>query len=160
MAREGTPAFTGLALHQDRKWRYRFWYPHEWHRFALLDNREGVLYAPDPADFSTSFSVEIKDLGTKITKDDVPDLYQGFVQGIQSLDECTIETQESWDIADLIGLEAKYTFREKGCLRKRWVRLLFEGKRQLHVVAQGASPAEYEYWLPMLFEMMTTLAID
>ncbi len=159
MANQGTPAFTGLALHQDAKWRFTFWYPHEWHRFNWRDGREGVLYAPDPVDIANSFSVEVKDIGTKITDGDVEDLHSGFLAGVRSLPECKIESEESWVVGDLIGLEAKYTFQESGCLRKRWVRLLFEGQRQFHFVAQGASPAEYEYWLPMLFEAMMTVQI-
>ncbi len=160
MTRTGTPAFTGLALHEDRKWRFSFWYPHEWHRYNWLDGREGVLYAPDPTDFSTSFSVEVKALGTKITAADVDDLHAGFLEGLRSLPECGIEIETSWVTADLIGCEAKFTFRESGCLHKRWTRLLFEGSRQFQFVAQGASPAEYAYWEPMLFEAMMTVHID
>jgi hypothetical protein len=160
MARTGTPAFTGLALHRDRKWRFSFWYPHEWHRYDWTDGREGVLYAPHPTDYSSSFSVEVKDLGTEITAADKEDLHIGFLEGLSSLPECEIETEESWAAGNLIGCEAKYTFRESGRLRKRWSRLLFEGSRQFHFVAQGASPDEYEYWEPMLFEAMETVHID
>jgi hypothetical protein len=160
LATEDSSASQGLALHEDRAWRFRFRYPAHWHRFTLLENRQGVLYAPDPADFATSFSVEAKDLGTRITRADVPDLRDGFLEGMRSLPECRLLMETSWAVGNLIGLEAQYTFREHGCLRKRWVRLLFEGQRQFHVVAQGASPGEYEYWLPMLSEAMDSLQID
>ena len=160
MATEDSSAAQGLTLHEDRAWGFRFRYPANWHRFTLLENRQGVLYAPDPADFATSFSVEAKDLGTRITRADVPDLRDGFLEGVRSLPECRLLMETSWAIGNLIGLEAQYTFREHGCLRKRWVRLLFEGQRQFHVVAQGASPGEYEYWLPMLSEAMDSLQID
>jgi hypothetical protein len=157
LATEDSAAAQGLALHEDRTWGFQFRYPADWHRFTLLENRQGVLYAPDPANFATSFSVEVKDLGTRITRADVPDLRDGFLEGVRSLSESKLLMETSWAVGDLIGLEAQYTFRERGCLRKRWVRLLFEGQRQFHVVAQGASPGEYEYWLPQLSGMMLSL---
>ncbi len=160
MTRTGTPAFTGLALHEDRTWRFSFWYPHDWQRYHWSDGREGVLYAPDPTDYATSFSVEIKALDTEITPDDKADLHAGFLEGLRSLPECEIETEGSWVAGNLIGCEAKYTFREDGGLRKRWSRLLFEGSRQFHFVAQGASADEYQYWEPMLFQAMETVHID
>jgi hypothetical protein len=149
-----------LALHEDHKWYFSFWYPHDWHRYDLTDGREGVLYAPHPTDCSTSFSVEVKALDTKITGADVEDLHTGFLDGLRSLPGCEIETEASWVVGNLIGCEAKYTFHEGGCLRRRWSRLLFEGSRQFHFVAQGASPDEYKYWEPMLFQAMETVHID
>ncbi len=149
----------GLALHEDHVWGYQFQHPADWHRFTLLENRQGVLFAPDPADYATSFSVEVKDLGTRITRADAPDLREGFLEGVRSLPECKLQMETSWAIGDLVGLEAQYTFRERGCLRKRWVRLLFRGQRRLHAVAQGASPGEYEYWLPQLSAAMESLEL-
>jgi hypothetical protein len=160
LATEDSSATQGRALHEDGTWGFQFRYPADWHRFTLLENRQGVLYAPDSSDFATSFSVEAKDLGTRITRADVADLRDGFLEGVQSLPECKLLMETSWALDDLIGLEAQYTFRERGCLRKRWVRLLFEGQRQFHVVAQGASPGEYEYWLPQLAEAMNSMQID
>ncbi len=160
MKRTGTPAFTGLARHEDRQWRFSFWYPHEWHRYEWPDGRAGVLYAPDPTDYSSSFSVEVKALDTQITPADEADLHTGFLEGLRSLPECVIEAEGSWVAGNLIGCEAKYTFQESGCRRKRWSRLLFEGARQFHFVAQGASPDEYAYWEPMLFQAMETVHID
>jgi hypothetical protein len=157
---QGTPAFMGLTLHLDKNWGFAFWYPSEWFRFDLPDRREGVLYAPAADDYATSFSVEVKDIGTKVTEDDVADLEAGFLEGLRSLPECQIESQEHWVVGALVGLEAKYTFQEGEFTRRRWVRLLYEGRRQFHVVAQGATSEEYEYWLPMLFEMMMTLQVD
>jgi hypothetical protein len=160
LATEDSSAAQKLTLHEDRTWGFRFRYPAVWHPFALLENRQGVLYGPDSVDFATSFSVEAKDLGTRITRADVPDLRDGFLEGVRALPECRLLMETSWALGDLIGLEAQYTFRERGCLRQRWVRLLFEGQRQFHVVAQGASPGEYEYWLPMLSEAMNSMQVD
>lgn len=160
MARKETPAFTGLFLHDDRKWRFRFWYPDGWHRYELATGHEGVLYAPSRADQSTCFLVEARDMGIRVQESDLADLKQGFVEGLHSLTDVQIEWQDTWVAGTLIGLEAKYTLSDGEAKRKRWVRLLYEGKRQFYVVAQGASPEAYDYWLPMLNEMMMTLQID
>jgi len=160
MAREGTPVFTGLVLHEDKTWGFNFWYPDGWYRFDFTDGREGVLYAPDAQDWTTSFSVEVKDIGMKVEEGDLPDLLEGFSEGLRKLPDVQIEWQDHWIIGSLTGLEAKYTFREGDVVRKRWVRLLYEGTRQFHVVAQGATVDEYRYWEPMLFEAMMTLKID
>lgn len=157
---EGTPAGASLNIHVDRKWRVTFGYPDGWRRYNWQDGREGVLYAPHQADTATSFSVEIKDLGTWIIADDLDDLHVGFLRGLRSLPECSLESERSWTDGGLVGMEARYTFREAGCLRKRWVRLLFRGRRQFHFVAQGASPGEYEYWLPMFEKVMASIYID
>ena len=160
MKRAGTPAFTGLALHRDRDWRFEFWYPIKWQRFNLGEGRTGVVYAPTSDGVATSFSIEARNVGTEVKGEDMAVLHAGFLEGLASLPGCQIETEKQWKAAALIGLEAKYTFREAGTTRKRWVRLLYEGTRQFHVVAQGATPDEYDYWLPMLFEMMMTLRIN
>ena len=85
MAPEDASAAQGFALHEDRAWGFRFRYPADWHRFMLLENRQGVLYAPDPVDFATSFSVEVRDLGTRITRADVKDLRDGFRAALRAL---------------------------------------------------------------------------
>ena len=161
MATEDSSAAQGLALHEDRTWGFQFRYPADWHPFTLLENREGVLYAPDSVDFATSFlGGGQKSLrGRVMARADVPDLRDGFLEGVRSLPECRLLMETSWALGDLIGLEAQYTFRERGCLRQRWVRLLLEGQRQFHVVAQGTSPGEYEYWLPKLSEAMNSMQI-
>ncbi len=158
MAREGTPAFTALALHKDEEWGFEFWYPAEWQRFAFADDRQGVIYTPE-GDLATSFSIEVRNIGTKVSLADLNTLDAGFLKGLRALPGCQIEMHEAWTAGALLGLEAKYTFQEEDATRKRWVRLLYEGKRQFHCVAQGATIEEYAYWEPMLFEAMGTIII-
>lgn len=160
MAEGEQPAPAGKALHQDARWRFEFWYPADWRRFSLTEERQGVLYAPDSADLAASFSVEVKDLGLRVRAKDLDDLQAGFRDGLRTLTECQVEMEERWSAGHLIGLEARYTFREQGALRKRWVRLIFAGRRQFHLIAQGASPAEYEHWLPALTGMMLSVKIE
>jgi hypothetical protein len=41
--------------------------------------------------------------------------------------------------------------------RTRWVRLLYQGRTQVRLVAQGASAHVFGYWEPMFFEAMRTV---
>ena len=159
MARQGTPAFTALQQYRDRKWRFEFWYPAEWQPLDFAGGREGVILTPE-GDPATSFSIEAKDIGMKVGQNDLNLLDSGFLQGLRLLPGCKIEKHESWTAGTLVGLEAKYTFEEAGATRKRWVRLLYEGSRQFHCVAQGADADEYAYWEPMLYEAMATVHIN
>jgi hypothetical protein len=160
MTLQGTPAFYGLVQCDNRQWGFQFWYPDGWHRFTFPAKRSGVIFGPLAENADTSFSVEVKKLKLKVSGEDLPSLYEGFMEGLQTLPNFKLEWQDKWVVAALTGLEAKYTFTENGQTRKRWIRLLYEGDRQFHVVAQGATPADYAYWEPMLFECMMTLTID
>jgi hypothetical protein len=160
MAREGTPAFTGLVLHRDNKWRISFWYPDGWSKLALAAGSQGSAYAPDAAEPATSFSYTVKNMRLKVSGEDLDALYEGFIEGLNMLPGIKIEWQDKWVVGALIGLEAKYTFTENEQTRKRWVRLLYETRRQFHIVAQGATVEEYAYWEPMLYECMATVKID
>jgi hypothetical protein len=152
---EGRPAFTGLLVARNIEYRYSFLYPEEWHTFELeTEGGQGMIVAPSPDDTATSFSVEARDLGMTPTEDDLPDLREGFAAGLQELPDVVIETQEDFAIGNLLGLEAKLTYRDGEAIRKRWVRLLYQGGMQARVIAQGASVAEYDYWLPMLAQAM------
>ena len=50
-----------------------------------------------------------------------------------------------------------YTFRDAENIRKRWVRLLYQGRTQVRLVAQAASVDGYAYWEPMFYEAMRTV---
>ena len=160
MSENKTPAFTGLVLHDDKKWRINFWYPDGWFPLKMAARRQGAAYAPHADDASTSFSYEVKNLRVKVTGADLDVLYEGFIEGLNKLPDIKIEWQDKWVAAALVGVEAKYTFTEQGVTRKRWVRLLYETTRQFHIVAQGATVEEYAYWEPMLYECMATVKID
>jgi hypothetical protein len=159
MAREGTPAFTGLVQHRDNKWRISFWYPDGWQKLDMAIGNQGAAYAPE-GDPATSFSYTVKNVRLKVSGEDLDALYEGFIEGLNKLPDLKIEWQDKWVVEALVGLEAKYTFTENGLTRKRWVRLLYETRRQFHIVAQGATLDEYSYWEPMLFECMATVKID
>lgn len=152
------PAFKGLNWYRDK--HFSFFRPLDWSRFDWADERQGVLFGPSPDDPATLFAVDVKDLGVKVTPEDLDDLKTGFIAGIEQLPESQIETQESWIAGPVLGLEAKYTFLEQKTLRKRWIRVLYQDTRQITVTAQGATVETFHYWLPMFFESMMTFKIN
>jgi hypothetical protein len=156
-ARGKPPSVSGLLWHRDQY--YSFFIPNNWHRLRWPDNREGVIYGPDPTDPFTVFAVDIKDLGVSITPADVDVLAEGFFESIQQLPACDIESREQKVSDTQIKLEAKYTFDEQGETRKRWACVFYHETRQIAMTAQGATPEQYDYWLPWFFEAMMTVRI-
>lgn len=153
------PVFKGLSLHKEPYLGFSFFRPLDWHRFEWTDERQGVLFGPHVADNATLLGVAVQDLDLTVTAADIPALHNGFLDAIRQLPDSQIEWQEQWQVGDLIGLEAKYTFREGEETRKRWVRVLYQDTRQLTVTAQGATVADYEYWLPMFYQSIMTFRI-
>lgn len=157
----GGPTFTGLAIHRDLTYRYSFMYPDGWHSQELeSDGGKGTILSPDPDDIATSFSVEARDLGTVITGDDLPALREGLKRGLHQLRDLTIESEEDYNINALVGLEVQYTYRDAADpadapLRKRWLRLVYQGQIQVRLIAQG-DVASYTYWLPAFYQAMRT----
>lgn len=151
------PAFRGL--HWQKHEHFSFMRPIDWHEFEWLDEREGVLFGPTPDDNATLFTVDVKDIGIDLAPEDLEDLEGGFLAGIEQLPESHIEWRDTWVVGSLMGLEAKYTFRENDAIRKRWVRVLYQDTRQIVVTAQGASVEAFHYWLPMFNEQMMTFKV-
>jgi hypothetical protein len=135
---------------------YSFYIPLDWHRFAWSDDRQGVIFGPDPNDPLTVFAVAIQDLGTPLSADDLDTLAEGFFDTIEQLPESQIEARDRKVTGKLLQLEAKYTYQEQGQTRKCWVRVLYHETRQVTLTAQGATPDRYDYWLPLFFEAMMT----
>lgn len=151
------PVFKGLRWHREQY--FSFFIPVDWSRFNWQDDRQGALYGPSADDAHTIFAVELQDLGFPISDDDLDDLFDGFLTGIQQLPGVEIESSEKRVAGALVSLEAKYTFLENETTRKRWVRVLYHNTRQIAFTAQGATPEIYDYWLPMFFEAMMTAKV-
>jgi len=156
-ARKEYPSAKGLLWYRDQY--YSFFVPNHWHQFHWADGREGVIYGPDPADPLTVFAVDIQDLGTPITGDDLDILAEGFFETIERLPGSAIEHRQQKATGRLLELEAKYRFEEEGATRKRWARVFYSQTRQIAMTAQGATPEKYDYWLPWFFEAMMTAKI-
>lgn len=155
--RKQSAAITGLLWHRDDY--CSFYIPYDWHKLPWPDGREGVIYGPDLADPKTVFAVEVKKLATAVATDDLDILAESYFETIQQLPEVDIHFTDQRSIGDLLELEAKYTFREQGAIRKRWTRMFYHGKRQIVMISQGASLDKYAYWLPLFFEAMMTANI-
>lgn len=156
-AKQDYPATRGLSWHRTQY--YSFFLPMDWHHFAWADGHEGEIYGPDENDPQTAFAVNIKDLGTFVTPDDLEIVTEGFFESIEQLPDCNIEMRDQFVSPSLIELEAKYTFREQDTVCKRWVRVFFHETRQIVMAAQGATPEKYDYWLPWFFEAMMTAKV-
>jgi hypothetical protein len=60
-------------------------------------------------------------------------------------------------VGALLTLEARFTFVDGDSVRKRWLRLLYQGRAQVRLIAQASTPALFEFWEPMFFEAMRTI---
>jgi hypothetical protein len=157
----GGPTFTGLAIHRDLTYRYSLMYIESWHSLELeSDGGKGVILTPDLDSTETSLSIEAREMGTTVTGDDLPALRAGLEQGLSQLRDLTIEHQEDDAIGKLVMLDVQYTYREPADaadapLRKRWLRLAYEGQIQVRLIAQGDVDS-YTYWLPAFNQSMRT----
>lgn len=154
---KGSPTFKGLRWYREQY--FSFFVPIDWVRFNWQDDRQGVLFGPSVEDSHTIFAVDLTDLDFLVSTNDFDDLYDGFLSSVQQLPGVEIELCEKQVVGDLISLEAKYTFMEDEIIRKRWVRVLYHGTRQIAFTAQGVTPEVYDYWLPMFFEAMMTAKV-
>ena len=151
------PVFKGLRWHREQY--FSFFIPVNWPRFDWQDDRQGVLFGPSADDAHTIFAVDLQDLGFSVSVDDLDDLFDGFLTSVQQLPGVDIELSEKRVTGDLLTLEAKYIFVDNETTRKRWVRVLYHGTRQIAFTAQGSTPEVYDYWLPMFFEAMMTAKV-
>lgn len=156
-AQKKYPAIKGLLWYREQ--HYSFFVPNDWHRLYWSDGRDGVIFGPDPTDPFTVFGVDIQNIGTTITAEDFECLTEGFFEGIEQLPDSVIESRDRKIAGKLYELEAKYSFREDGGTRKRWVRLFYYKTYQIAMTAQGATTEIYDYWLPIFFEAMMTARI-
>lgn len=157
MKRQGESAlWTGERIFWDDEWDYSFFHERTWFEYDFEDGRPGVILSPDESNPVNLFSVQPSDLGMEVTEDDLPVLAEGFLSGLQKLPGCKIESQEEVASRFFIRLEAVYTFEENGERRKRWCRLIYQGTRRYLLIAQGASPEDYQYWYHGFYTCMTT----
>ena len=150
------PSFTGLQVHHDAQHDFSVLIPVGWQRLDV-ESGLGDFYAPDPDEPRTGFAVEARDLGTDVVPGDLAAVRRGFVQGLRELPECKIESREAEAIGGLITLEARHTYRDGEATRKRWVRLLYQGRTQVRLIAQAASVDQFDYWEPMFYSTMRTM---
>jgi hypothetical protein len=149
------PGNTPLAFYRDRQHGFSLPYPEWWHGYDIPD---GKLFspAPSPEQVATFISVEARELGTPVTAADLPDLERGFLRGLRQVPGSKLEAHSRYDVGFLIGLEARQSYQG----RRRWIRLLYRDALQVRLVAQGASAAEFDLWLPSFDPAMTSFQFD
>lgn len=152
-----TPAYTGLR--QCAGVGYSLLHPLGWQRRQWTDGRGGVVLLPSGDDDVTAVMVEVRDLSDSITVDDVGLLRDELASLIRDLPNAHIEGLESFAAGTLACIEATYTFTEAAATRQRWVRILAQGRRQVIVTAQGASPEAYAYWKPQFYTILMTVRV-
>jgi hypothetical protein len=148
-----------LKYYRDRKHGFSMVYPEPWHVYELRD-REGRMFSERPNDFGTCLSVEITELPTQVTAEDLPTLRQGFIKGLRSAPGSRILRKDDYDVGWAIGLEAVQLFDERDERRKRWVRVLYKGEHQYRLVAQGRTAEEFDRWLSDFKPAMTAFRFD
>lgn len=156
-AQKEYPATQGLLWFREQY--YSFFVPYDWHRLICSDYSDVVIFGPDPADPFTVIAVHVDDIGCTVTPDDFDILADGFFDGIEQLPELVMEARDRKMAGTHYELEAKYSFREEGDIRKRWMRVFYYKSWQIAMTAQGATPEIYDYWLPIFFEAMMTARI-
>jgi hypothetical protein len=75
---------------------------------------------------------------------------EGVQEGLNQLPGLAVEQTEESAAGSQVTIERVYTFDDQGVTRKRRVRLIYSGDTLYSLMSQGATAAEYAYWLPML----------
>ena len=153
------PRYTGIYKQIDLEAGYAIWIPTDWRKIDMVNGHDGHIYTPDKHGYDTCISTEKVELDFSITDDDIPILREGFNAGLASLPGIDIEWQDETMTDTLKLFEAKFTFLEGDVRRKRWLRVVYWGDGQLIMMAQGATPEDYDYWMPMFYNSLMTVEI-
>jgi hypothetical protein len=153
------PRYTGMKKYISEEDGYSFWYPSDWNLFAMESGRRGMIFSPYANFSAVGFYVEKITLPFAVSKKDLPILREGFQRGLGSLKSLLIESVDEIDEKSILALDARLTFLDGELMKKRWIRMIYAGEAQLTLIAEGAPPEEFEYWLPMFFNIMATLTL-
>ena len=152
------PVFHGLIVYRHLRHRFSLLYPEGWPQ-QHLDERDGggVAFSPNPDEPATYMLVQSHRLRVRVRPDDLDTLHEGFLDGLRQLPDLQIESEEAHAVDPLIDLQARHTYRDGDATRKRWIRVLYQDRVQISLIAQGASVAAFDYWLPMFNMIMRTV---
>jgi hypothetical protein len=150
VAESERPGYRGIRTYRDPHGRFAFRYPLGWHQHELADDRDGVLFSPQPQDPETWFAVWATRLQDAVKADDLAVLHEGVDEGLYQLPGVRVESSSETTFGNLIRFERIYTFQENGSTRRRKVWMMYVYKWAFALIAQGATPEEYEHWSMML----------
>ena len=141
----------GIATYSDPEGRFKFRVPSNWERQELEDGRDGMAWMPDADDLDTHISCWIQKLEQPIKGEDLDDLRSGLEQGLSQLPNCEVESGSGDTYGNLIKFERIFTYGDPSgtVRRKRRSWYLYADDWAIVLAYQGATPAHYEYWLPM-----------
>ena len=151
------PSYTGMKMHTDRA-GFAITVPSDWHEYKLQGKLKGVLYSPYPDDFNTGILAQKVKLKVRVKREDLPELREAFMAGIKALDGVEIEegSVDEFITDGLSFFEVRFSFQEGEFRRKRWIRNIYWGRNNYILIAQGRTPEDFDYWLPMFYNIMTT----
>jgi hypothetical protein len=130
--------------------------PDVWFERSLdVEGGQGVIFTPDPEERTTAISVEVCDLGTEVTAQDLPDLEEAFLTGLRAVPGSNVERHAAFESPYHIGVEAQQSFDADGQRRRRWMRVLYKGTLQARLIAQGATVEEFDRLRPLFAPCMT-----
>jgi hypothetical protein len=128
-----------------------------------VEDGYGLIFTPDPEDTTTALSVEMRDLGTEVTPDDLSDLVQAFLAGLDAVPGSYVEQHQAFANEFAIGIEAVQTYDgpdgPNDQRRKRWIKLLYKGSVQARVIAQAATVEQYDRLRLLFAPCMTTFML-
>jgi hypothetical protein len=153
------PFYTGMTNHYDKKGGYSLWLPSDWRKIKLNKGHIGMMFSPYPDDINTSILSEKHKLKYKVTVEDLPVLREGFEQGVLALPGVEVELFDHSYSDSINVFDARFTFLEGEIRRKRWARNIYWGEGQLVIIAQGRTVEDFEYWLPMFYNTISTCSI-
>ena len=153
------PWYTGMYTHNDEAGGYSIVVPTDWHQLPLKEGIVGLMFSPYKDDLNTSILTQKHTLKYTVKTSDLALLRDSFEQGVKDLPGAEIEKFDA-SYSDTVNVfDAIFTFLDGDARRKRWVRNIYWAEAQLVVVAQGRTPEDYEYWLPMFYNAIITLKI-
>jgi len=153
------PFYTGMYTYHDKAGGYSIVMPTDWHQIPLKEGMVGLMFSPYPDDINTSLLTQKHTLKYKVKPTDMQFLRDGFEKGIRGLPGAEID-KIGTSYSDTINIfDAQFTFLDGDVRRKRWVRNIYWAEAQLIIIAQGRTPEDFEYWLPMFFNCITTCSV-
>jgi hypothetical protein len=146
-----------LRAYRNREWGYSLPRPDVWFERNLdVDGGHGVIFTPDPEHVTTAISVEVRDLATEVTADDLPDIEKGFLKGLRSTPGSKLEQHAVFQSPYHLGVEAQQSFDVDGERGRRWIRVLYSGTLQARLIARAGTVEDFDRLRPLFAPCMTT----
>lgn len=137
--------------------RYSLWAPVDWQPTPFSgDQGNNYVLAPGSQERGTRFWVVVRDTGAMVTVADLPALSRNFSARLAVLPDSEIEWQARYFRGASTIFEAKHTYHDLDTVVTRWLRLIYEGRREYVVLAESDN---YAAWAADFVTMMTTFSL-